>query len=177
MTQTQTAGFENKQGNLLGVTKIQTADGSAKAVVSTRRITVNTNPVIRETNSGNGWFLSFMTNVYGDFSIKALKYGLNNPIMQESEYGISVKVSIFIRSKAQKEYFEKTIVKGAKIDGLHGTISMDPKFGVQYSVQSNEIGFIHKPEGHTASAANEEVPFDSSEDAGEGKEVPSNFRI
>lgn len=79
--------YAAKQGNILGITKIQTADGTAKATpMSTRRVTLTTAPILHETKSGNGWFLSAKFNIYGEQSIRRLKFGLNDAAsIQEDE--------------------------------------------------------------------------------------------
>lgn len=144
---TQNNSYSSKQGNILGITKIQTADGTAKAVMSTRRVTLTTAPIVNETKSGNGWFLSAKFNIYGEHSIRRLKFGLNDAasVQEDEKYGVGVRMSVYIKSKAQMEYLQSQLVKGAKIDGLHGMLSVDPKHGVQYNVQASDIGFVHKP--------------------------------
>ena len=144
---TQNNSYSSKQGNILGITKIQTSDGTAKAVMSTRRVTLTTAPIVNETKSGNGWFLSAKFNIYGEHSIRRLKFGLNDAasIQEDEKYGVGVRMSVYIKSKAQMEYLQSQLVKGAKIDGLHGMLSVDPKHGVQYNVQASDIGFVHKP--------------------------------
>lgn len=133
-----------KTGNVLGVTRLQTADGSAKAVMSTRRVKINTNPKVRESKSKKGYFLSFLFGVYGD-SIKKVKFGLNNPtaLVEDPKFGVSIGTTVFARSEAQKDYLVSVLKKGAYVDGLHGTIHMDPTYGVQYFVDASEIGYIH----------------------------------
>lgn len=152
--------YAAKQGNILGITKIQTADGTAKAVMSTRRVTLTTAPIVNETKSGNGWFLSAKFNIYGEQSIRRLKFGLNDAasIQEDEKYGVGVRMSVYIKSKAQMEYLQSQLVKGAKIDGLHGMLSVDPKYGVQYNVQASDIGFVHKP-GSVEDDA-EDIPSD-----------------
>lgn len=147
MSTAQNNNYSAKQGNILGITKIQTADGTAKAVMSTRRVTLTTAPIVNETKSGNGWFLSAKFNIYGEQSIRRLKFGLNDAasIQEDEKYGVGVRMSVYIKSKAQMEYLQSQLVKGAKIDGLHGMLSVDPKHGVQYNVQASDIGFVHKP--------------------------------
>ena len=134
-----------KTGNVLGVTRLQTADGSAKAVMSTRRIKINTNPKVRESKSKKGYFLSFLFGVYGESSIKKVKFGLNNPtaLVEDPKFGVSIGTTVFARSEAQKDYLVSVLKKGAYVDGLHGTIHMDPTYGVQYFVDASELGYIH----------------------------------
>jgi hypothetical protein len=157
MTQTQNT-YASKQGNVLGITKIQTADGTAKAVMSTRRVTLTTAPIVNETKSGNGWFLSARFNIYGEHSIRRLKFGLNDAAaIVEDQYGVGVRMSVYIKSKAQMEYLQSQLVKGSKIDGLHGMLSVDPKHGVQYNVQASDIGFINKP---GSADAEDDIPSD-----------------
>ena len=67
-------------------------------------------------------------------------------------------MSVYIKSKAQIEYLQSQLVKGAKIDGLHGMLSVDPKHGVQYNVQASDIGFVHKP--GSVEDAEDDIPSD-----------------
>lgn len=159
MSTTQNNNYSAKAGNLLGITKIQTADGTAKAVMSTKRVKIGTQPHVNETKSGNGWFISARFNIYGEFSIRQLKFGLNDAAaIQEDQYGVSVRVSIYVKSKAQLEYLQSKLVKGATVDGFHGILSVDPKHGVQYNVQPSAIGFINAPsEGQDA---DDDIPSD-----------------
>lgn len=170
MTQAQEKKFE--RGNLLGITKFPTTDGSAKAIGSTRRIKVNTEVKVTETRSGNGSFISFRTNIYGDSSIRDLKYSLNGALLKEdNRYGVGVRVSIYARTEGQKQYLLNNLAKGATIDGLHGTFTIDPTYGVQFSVNSTEVGFIHRSENTGAEIEDvDSVPFAEempAEDAGE----------
>lgn len=157
-TQNTNNSYSAKAGNLLGITKIQTADGTAKAVMSTKRVKIGTVPHINEAKSGNGWFINALFNIYGEFSIRQLKFGLNDAAaIQENEYGVSVRVSIYVKSKSQLEYLQSKLVKDSTVDGLHGILSVDPKHGVQYNVQPSAIGFINPP---AAKGESEDIPSD-----------------
>ena len=88
----------------------------------------------------------------------ALGVGLNDAAaIVEDQYGVGVRMSVYIKSKAQMEYLQSQLVKGAKIDGLHGMLSVDPKHGVQYNVQASDIGFINKP---GSADAEDDIPSD-----------------
>lgn len=166
---------ENKTGNILGATKIQTADGSAKATLATRRIQVNTEPRVNQSNSGGTTFVSFLTNIWGTFSINRLQYVLNNPsaMTVDPKYGVTAKVSITCETKGQADYYVKALKKGAKIDGVYGTVTFDPQYGVQIRVRAGDTGFIQRPEGDTApSTVSEDVPFDAPTGDDDGEFMP-----
>lgn len=127
--------------NLIATVPFPSTDGKIRAIATFSTLVVNNAPRVNQTK--NGYVLSFPSNIYGDYGIKRLSGSLNNYQPEVTRFGVSINVSIFARSEAQRDYYIDRLQKGAKLRTVQLSLSVNPPYGVEGVLSG--VAFIEAP--------------------------------
>ena len=120
--------------NVKGISRIQRPDGMPSATVTITNLMVNNELSINPTKSGT-IAMSFPSNLaLDDFTKSRLSHALNGMTLNETQYGVSVKVVSFVKPGGRYDQLASSLEKGAKVTLVQGTLT--PK---QYVNDNKEI--------------------------------------
>lgn len=165
---------EKKYNNVFGIKKNHRKDGLPSTTLGLKGVFVNNTPTIKTVKNGQVVF-NFPSNLQlNEFKKKSLQYAMNGMEFVETEFGIPVNVSIFIKSGTQQmEYLSEKLVKGAMITAALGTLTTntykdeqtgETRTSLKLNIDPFDIDYIrHKGENSTDGA-----PTNGAEDFKDG---------
>jgi single-strand binding family protein len=161
---------EKKYNNVVGITRLQQNDGSPASIITATNIMVLHEPNVNTTKNGRV-VMSFNANLaLNDFTKSRLSYAMNGMTINETQYGTTVRVTIFMNPGARFDQLSNQLIKGAKITLVQGELKPrsyhdDDGALVSYLellVDPFNIGFINKPGEKTRSNSDANVSSASS---------------
>lgn len=167
--------MEKKYNNVVGITRLQKTDGSPASIITATNVMVLHEPNLNTTNNGRV-IMSFNANLsLNDFTKGRLSHAMNGMIINETQYGTTVRVVIFMNPGGRFDQLSNQLIKGAKISILQGELrpksyTNDKGELVNYLelvVDPFNVGFVNKPGEKIGSA-----PVEA-----EGNSVSSELQI